>query len=521
MKAQLRSQLVASAAHSLREDIDQVEEEFDQEELEEGRMVELSEELGAIISGTGKVSTALIHAGEADDAEVLLVPTVERNLRESVQPEVERALDPLDFAHTQELSLALAKWLSHRPTAALQRFGPKLNPIALGDAASAELAEILARLWREAAQDGNDEVDAGLAQLAKLRREGAGIGVERLSEEIRASLAAPLVSEEEVARRRADFGRLEELTKENLLLPQEAADLVLAGVQTILAETPPPGLESSVAGVLEGAIERAGADASPPELERAREGLGESPWIAGQSPLPEILQLQIVAALSRGESKPTSPIEPAQITELAEAHGERFIPGLATWLTAFRPKSTVAAKALQPYLDSDLTSRLAEAVAAYRKRLNPAARYRLIRGLIEWPSNRRPSLRLLRQMGIEDADAELVTAAILKRYDQAHNNKDREYALKLWKAFAPAVPGTRRKLIRKVFIPLVGVGAGGYEIAARYLELCVDPPHGTKEELLKALGKPPDRKRGKRMGARMAELGLAPAKKSWFKRLGG
>lgn len=513
MRKQTRAALLRATATSLREEIESIEAELATDELPEQRMVELAEQLDRLVAGTGSVSGDLVGARQQPEAETLLVPLLGAAGRDSSQSSIEEALDAVEQGTTREFNVALARWLSHRSTETFVRYAPKLDAGELDDGAAVELGEILGRLWREAEAGEVDATADAIAQMGQLCRRGAGIEVERLGAEVRASFEVSIVDQVAAEELRPRVERLENLVAENLLSDGEGADVLVEAATRALREPLPAGRAPTVGSALVELLDWAPFDASEERMEEALEALEASPWIEAQPPFAQILRLQVEAGMGR-DGLPESPYDVDELADLAETHEADFVPGVALWLDRFEPEPTAAARVLRPYLDGRLPTSLDAAVDAYSSNLDATGRFRLVEGMLQSPfSDGRPKPAILRRLGIEGADPEQVTVSIVDRFERSHSNPEREAALAVWRAFAPTGAKHRKQLVRRVFIPLCGKSVGGYELCRKYLDLCRRPPRGTKNELLDALGAAPDKKRLDKMRLRMKEVGLKPLPK--------
>jgi hypothetical protein len=285
-------------------------------------------------------------------------------------------------------------------------------------------------------------------------------------------------------------------------------------------EPAPPGIEAEAAALIASEIEGAAEHGSPEELEQLETELEGSTWINGHVPLAQTIRLRVAAALGRKEC----PIEvdgETGLVQLAREHGTAFADGVAIWLGSFDPPPRGARTVLAPYLKESLPRALREAVPKYADRIGPAGRLQLLEPTIEHALIEKPDATLLRDLRIQTAEEAPICERILGLYEDAERMDEREEVLVIWRALEPAAEHCRRALIRGVFIPLAGLGIGGYELARKNLDLCQDPPSGTKEELMAALSKAPDKQRGTRMAKRMDELGMRPRKKGLWERLTG
>jgi hypothetical protein len=512
MKADLRERLIDQASTAALRGIDEIERRLADDGIPEGSAIELNAELKTMVAGLTGTAERLLDAEDPRDAEVLITPILRSIKGESERERIEAALARFEHGRTPTFNAALARWLSHRSTPVFVQFAPKLDPEALEKGAATELGEVLARLWLEADEEEVEEARKGLALIGELRQKGALVQLGRLTDNVRDSFSGVVTDEGELERQRNRLSLLEEMVRIDLIAAAKAADVVIGFAVRTLAEQPVEGQEGAIAGFLQACFAFAADDASPALLKTTRDALAESPWIGSQSPQVETIHLQIEGGLARGENSARSPFAPGEIAELARSHGSQFIPGAVLWLERFGPTPGQVAKGLDPMLRGVLPAPLAAGVSAYSERQSPLGRYRLVRRIVEWPSARNPPRSLLRALGIQGADPEKVTAAIVERFTRARNNTQRQAALNIWRAFAPKDDASRRTLIREVFIPLSRQGLGGYRLARKYLDLCENPPRGTKGKLIEALENAPRRKEGRSMHRRMEQVGLKSRK---------
>lgn len=513
MKEPTRHAILRAAATSLVDDIESIETELGTEELPEQQMVEKADQLDSLVGGTTTVFDSLVVAGQQGDGEMILTPLLGGVARESAQAAIAKALESIESAHTREFNVALARWLSNRPTATLLDHVAKLDASQLKDGAALELGEILARLWREADTEESPFARQGFERIGELHRSDAGASVERLAEEVKNAFEHFVTDEATANRQRTRIELLEMLVAEHLLTDQAGADVLVDWVNRALAEQPSPGEESGIASLLVEALEWAPGEASEPLLQSTKEALDSSPWIGAQPPFTQIIRLQIEAGLARS-GLPDSPYGVEELAELAAAHGAQFNPAVLLWLDRYGPDPGAVATVLQPFLDRRLSSTLEGAVKRYTVDLDAAGQFLMIQGLLQSPySQGKPRPELLRQLGIEGADPEQVTVSIIDRFKISRKNPEREAALSIWRAFAPTKSKYRKKLIQKVFVPLCSKNVGGYELCRKYLDLCARPPRGTKDEILDVIGAAPDAERLEKMRKRMKEVGLKPLPK--------
>jgi len=510
-----RTRLAVASVPRIREELVRLDEELGREELPETEGVDIHEEQRALVEGIAVVAGVLGEEGDQADAEAILVPALQADPVEGARA-LEVTVEGLGSPLGEGIGSALVGWLERRPTASLVALAQKIDAALLDDSAAVTLGAILARLWREASGSESGEIEEAMRALSELHRRGAHLTEEPVLGEIRASVSADVLDETTLAARRADLQRLVWLVDLGLVGRDDASELALGSGRAMLASVPPAGLEGQIAAACETAVSQGAVDADEEERRATLEALGASTWAAGHPPLVENLTLVLAAAKRPRVSGEDPPYAAERMAELAREYRGDFEVGLAAWLAYFRPAPAHAAEALSPVLGGRLGERLGSALTDYRGHLDSAGRLTLLRPCIETGGRRLRSKVMLRGLGIGEADPEAVAAMIVEAYGKATNNPERERVVRMWEAMAPVDPAARRDLIRGVFLRLVGENQGAYDIATRHLALCADPPHGTKGELVEALSKAPDKQRGKKMEARMKQVGLPPRRRGLF-----
>ena len=328
-----------------------------------------------------------------------------------------------------------------------------------------------------------------------------------MTEEIVGSFSTGIQAQQGIDRMRGRIALLEKVRGLDLIASEAAAGIILGFTEKTLASKPAQGQAAAVAAFLRECFVEYADHAPEERLASCQDALTDSAWIASHSPDLEIIRLRLAGGAAKSESK--SPYSAEEIEALVSEHGSAFIPGVIVWLERFSPTPRQASNALRPLLQAPLDSRFARALATFSRRQTPLGRYRLVGPLIEWPARRSSSPRLLLALGIRGADPDRVTEAIVKRYERSSNNREREAVLRLWRTFEPEQAKHRRILIRKVFMPLCEHGVGGYELCRRYLNLCKEPPRGTKAMLVEILSKgAPRPELARKMQRRRRDLGL-------------
>jgi KAP-like P-loop domain-containing protein len=379
--------------------------------------------------------------------------------------------------------------------------------------------DLLARhLWTEASAPTEvpDELWEGLARFSKggLRSQQTETRT-AISDQLQPRIESTAAADEfdnrvALARRLADVG---------LVSSEVVADAALtAAAQTVRPAIDPPE-QPRVLESLRSVITWASREGGLDSLRAAREALVADDCWADEL-AQETMRLYVEAGLDRfSESVDVPTLK--QLHASIETHGAGFAEAAGVWVENFAASPRQAFRAIVPYV-ANLPDELAAPLARYSKGLDSKERAELCKPAIERAFALDPSSEFFVAAQLPQANEDIVAESIIQLFGDADNAEKRETVLGIWQLLDPTEAGARRRLIREVFLPLAASGTQAHELARRRLELCANPPHGTKGELVDALvASAPDKKRAKKLANRMAEVGLIEKKKNPLKKLFG
>jgi hypothetical protein len=219
--------------------------------------------------------------------------------------------------------------------------------------------------------------------------------------------------------------------------------------------------------------------------------------------------MQVLVDISLPEASRRNPIGAKELTALRNDHGPEADGVIAAWLSGAIPTVPDALSVVRPWIAAPAPSTIREAIRAYAATLEPRPLTELSARLTAGALKRRPSSELLADIRYEDAQEGAIADAIIKLAGEASNHDGRVVVFDLWSALKPVEAAVRKKLLLEALIPLAAEGHGAYDLVRSRLKLAVDPPHGSKQELVdRLLATAPDKKRREQMQRRMEELGL-------------
>lgn len=499
--------VIAAAAGDLESGLSraaqQAEQESEQPDEHEG-----SARLESLLAVTGGLAEALAAHGHRNAAEHTLLVLVNPTAAPVVAKldELQEKLAPIV---SETVVRALASDLTRRHATRWRELLDHLDRDTLREVFTVELEDELAVQWWTEWQKA-DEAEAtahsgALEELVALRELQPTGELTGLSENVSAKLGASFTSEDiDLLEHRVRGASMLVGTR---LLDGEIVDtLTVSRVgEIVVAELVPPLEPSHLSGQLAEILRGAVGDADEEALNGCGQALRSSTWVP--SPSRELMQVLVDNSLPDGSRH--SPIGAEDLAALRNDHGSDADEVIAAWLRGAKPAVDEALSVIRPWIDAQAPSVIREAIGAYAATLEPRALTDLATKLTAEALTRRPSRELLADVRYEDAQEDVIAAAIIKLAGEVPNHDGRVVVFELWSALKPVEAAVRKKLLFEVMVPFAAHNHGAYDLVRSRLKLAADPPYGSKQELVdRLLATAPDKKRREQMLRRMEELGL-------------
>jgi hypothetical protein len=266
------------------------------------------------------------------------------------------------------------------------------------------------------------------------------------------------------------------------------------------------------------ALEGADEDAISAFLEAA----GESAWL-DESTL-QILRVRSAVARRRLLGAAAPPLDDSVLESLVAAQTDAADEAVSDWITGLAPPPAKVFKTLETRTHGG-----AQPPAVLRRAIATAS--------ANWSSDEKTDLldaigprfvkgeldgSVVEAAGLADTDPERAANALIAAYGDAGNNDERKAAMKLWQYVNPSPEEARRKLINRIYLPLLKTGKGAAEIGLAYFGLVRDAPQTMRDKIKKALSDAAagDEALAKRASKLMQDAGWIPRKKgeTWVKR---
>jgi hypothetical protein len=355
--------------------------------------------------------------------------------------------------------------------------------VADKDPVRAQLKELGTSLWEKANGDRSRPTDAELrAALTSLRRLG-----DASSDELQARVAEPLagVAENEalaeamrqtmsVAAAFADHGLVDFAP-----LADSMADAFATMLGLVIVSPPQDGsMVSLVRDWLPGVAQRTSTD----QRVALQNALRACDWMG--TPAKEATLLELAVASRAAGDDIASPIAVADLVALASAHPKTLEVPVSQW-TEYLASASEAAELLAG-LTGPIPGLIVSALEARAAR-GRAGAWEVAEKIIQRVPAAVPDAAVMRALRVGARDADRAAELLVARYEQAGNNAERERVLRSWSAISPRDSAARKTLIERVFTPTLQGSKGGLEAVLRHLDLVVDPPHGTAQNLRRDL----------------------------------
>lgn len=500
--------VIAAAVHELENSLTQAEHEAEQEseQPEEG---EGSSHLASLLASIGELATTLADSGHKCAAEQMLL-TLMNHEADSVLELLDDLQNQLQPISSKAVVRALAHDLRHRQSSSWGDLLGKLDRNTLHDIATPELQDDLTSLWWTRWQNAGEEdiptLEAALEVLVELREmQSTRATLRETVKEVSSALAPAFTTEDIEALEHRSLGALM-LAAAEVLDPRFSCTLTVSRVGEIAAGEPLPALvpvehSEQLAKILRDVVGEADHDS----LIKCWQALQDSAWVA--SPWREMMGVFLNTALPP-ELREHS-IGAQELIALRNEYGTPIDAAVVVWLAGAGLPVADLLEMLKLWTTGPAPNQIRDAIRRYATTLEPEQRTELGLGVTASALKQHPTRELLADIGYAEADETAIAAAIVKLVGQASNQDTRVVLFDLWEALKPIDQDARRMLISQVMIPIAGQGQAAYDLVRSRLKLAVDPPYGTKQQLVeRLLTAAPDDKRRNKMQSKMEDFGL-------------
>jgi hypothetical protein len=299
----------------------------------------------------------------------------------------------------------------------------------------------------------------------------------------------PATSQGEFPNRRQQHAALWELVDAGAAGAHETASAILADLSDTLASNAPAHTavdrEEFVLGQMVRPFKEVRDASAVRDFAKAAEN---SAWL-------DEIDLQITrawtaCALQSLEPGTEPPLEQTTLEALVAAESEQTDDALAQWLISFQPAPGDAYVTLRPRVAGKrrLKDPLLTAVGEVATSWSPEDRAGLLAEMA--PSYIKGQLAdaTVRAFELPGAEAAQAATILVENYKLASNEGRRRRMLALWELIRPATDSARRKLIERIYLPLLAEGKGAARIALRYFDLVRNlPPRVAQDRVRKAI----------------------------------
>ncbi len=475
--------IIAAAIHKLENELEKAVDETEQE-TEQPDEGEGSSRLASLLVSIRELATALASSGQTNAAEQLLLGLMSLTAEPVVElfDELQDNLRPIA---SEEVVRALAHDLRNRRLTDWRELLGKLDRDTLRKVATPDLQDELAMHWwtnwRNAGEGEIPALETALKAVIQLRKLQPTEALPGLAGDVEGTLSTDFTTEDIEAFAHYSRGA-SMLAGADVLDAKLASTLTVSRVGQIAAKEPAPELATTeqserLANVLQNAVNEADHESLIDCVQAVR----DSPWLA--SPSRELMRVLLDNALP--PALRNSALGVRELTALREECGALADVVIATWLRSAQPPVTQVLVVLKPWISERAPNEIREALRSYAAVLEPQQLTELAVTLTTDALKRHPTRELLADIRYADANETTVSAAIINLAVGSSNHSSRVELFDLWEALKPVETGVRKALLFEVMIPIASQGQGAYDLVRARLKLAADPPHGTKQQLVR------------------------------------
>jgi len=394
---------------------------------------------------------------------------------------------------------------------------PRLQKVA------GAFADYLQRLWAGRFTDETvteAEFAAVAGEIGRLRAPLApqdDSAVDLLDGAPAAITAARATSREE------QYEALRTLVNGGALDATAASASILADLSRALA-SPQPGTTGVGVSMSEYVLRSAPAallNAGEDDVTAFVDAAEESTWLDATT--LEILRVRSALAQRRLLGDAATPPPESTLQALLAAEEDAADEAVAAWITGFEPEPLSLFELLEPRTRDQerLPSRLENAVNQTSTKWTPIQKAELFKVFAPALLRGELDMSVISAVSLSDADPERASDTLIEAFESVGNNDERRAVMDLWRAVNPAPENVRRRLIDRIYIPLLATGKGGAGLALTYFDLVRDAPYqNTMSRVKKAISTAVDGDRDleKRAEKRLQDAGWISKKRRWFQR---
>lgn len=352
---------------------------------------------------------------------------------------------------------------------------------------AAALEKLMLRAWEQAVLAGDnaptpEAVGETIGALAALVADAEAVSREALANKVVEDVGGPAADANAIAVQDQRLLVARQFCNAQLLRPAQLADRMLA-LLTEFAQAALPAQPS------DSALVKHLLDWGPWLIDDALletrqafdAAIEDSVWLP--SPERETLRLIAASSMRRDDAAAASPYTVDEIAQIAAPNPEAFSFGLSIWIHDFAATVEDVWAAARAHSRGTIPLHVGEALRDYASRLEPAERLLLASFPIRDDALDCPTEEFLGAIRFAECEQVGAIDLLIERYEQATNTAARRKVMRCWTALKPVADEHRRKLIEKIFLPLVGHDTEGYELAIEYLAAALPAPHGTKRRI--------------------------------------
>lgn len=376
-----------------------------------------------------------------------------------------------------------------------------------------------ANLWGKAAADDPPapaDLDIALAALGRCAQ-NVTLQID-LHREVAEALEAPFTTDVLVEAQADALARAEKFVGAGLLDCRALADMDLSAcaltLEASMADVPAGSREEADAALVT-RVRKSALLASSEKVKRILEAVPEvSSWLSDADQAS--MSMNAATALSAQGVERESPLELDELRALADESGvdESADEAISLWLATFAGTPEDAWRVVEPLVGRPLSARTYAALSDFAQELDGNARFELVDKAVERATTDPVDASFLQAAHISEVSPQRFAKRLIEVFGEAEDASSQRAVMVLWQQFSPSGQGVPKRLVEDIYLPLIGSGDEGLDLAISFFGL-VASVDGVRKKVRQALRDAArTKKQQSRVDKRLVEAGWA--KKSLF-----
>jgi energy-coupling factor transporter ATP-binding protein EcfA2 len=273
------------------------------------------------------------------------------------------------------------------------------------------------------------------------------------------ALDEPFATTDAIAQQDEALVHADRLVVAELLDLSALADIRLgAALQTLNASVVGAVRVAEVSAALTRRVGEAAPAASKDALQQVLDAAPESLW------LPDAVRARVLltaaAPLHAQDASVASPVPLDELRELAANRTDESSTDMAlsVWLENFATDPEEVWQVLEPLVDDELPAEVRRALGLYAQGIGDSGRFALVEKALDRLASQPVDQSFLEAAHLSEVPAHKVADRLVELLAAAEDTETRRRVMGVWQQLSPTGETVRRRLVEKVYLPLVATG---------------------------------------------------------------